>query len=289
MEKFMRIFIQNFKVIIFIVGILLTTERGYECFQKYLYSNTSTKITMVSSNETFPPVLIICGSFNALRLNQIGIRNVKDYKKGQWFGNSTLDGHSIFRFVTYDLSDLLQRFSVRFKSGNWTEYTDKDAFKSMNVTERGHKSSGRCFEIKYAESFDNVFKVQIILKKSVRIYLSMMNFFYNENSKSRFKANVGENLGLCSITYKLESHLILINFFTGLEITYEILKSNFDKRCKFYDYNITYDDCKASYYEQKVLDKFNCTVPYKLNSEYKICKGKSNAKVNFETFFLNMS
>ena len=154
---------------------------------------------MVSSNETYPPVLIICGSYNALRLNQIGIRNVKGYKKGQWFGNSTLDGHSIFRFVTYELSDLLERFFVRFKSGKESVYTDKNAFKSMKVTERGHMSSGRCFEINYAESFDNVFKVQIILKKSVRIYLNMMNFFYNENSKSRFKANVGENLGPYSI------------------------------------------------------------------------------------------
>ena len=196
-SKISKIFIRNFKVIIFVIGLLLTTERGYRCFQKYLYSNTGTKITMVSSNETFTPVLIICGAFNQERMNQNGIKKVKDYKNGEWFGNSTLDGQTLFRSVTYNLSEILQRFSVRFKSGKWTHYDDKNSFESMNVTERGHKSAGRCFEIQYAESFDNVFKVQIILKQSVRIYLNIRNFFYNENSKSRFKANVGENLGKC--------------------------------------------------------------------------------------------
>ena len=73
----------------------------------------------------------------------------------------------------------------------------------------------------------------------------------------------------------------LLTLLTGLEVTYQIHKSNFDKKCKFYDKNITYDDCKASFYEQMLVDKFNCTVPYKLNSIYELCKEKSKAKVFF--------
>ena len=129
-------------------------------------------------------------------MNQIGIKKIKDYRNGEWFGNSSLDGKTIYKSVTYDLSDLLQRFSVRFKSGSWSTYNGSSEVESMNVTERGQKSSGRCFEIQYAENFDNVFKVHIVLKKSVSIYLNMMNYFYNENSKSRFRVKVGENLGL---------------------------------------------------------------------------------------------
>ena len=72
----------------------------------------------------------------------------------------------------------------------------------------------------------------------------------------------------------------LLGHLLVLEVTYQILKSNFDKECIFYTNNINdnYDDCKESTYEKRIVEKFNCTVPWRLESQYKVCKGE-NAKV----------
>ena len=74
-----RASLKNFKVIILIIGLLLTSEKAYECVKKYLYFNTGTKITLVNSNETLIPVLIICPnpSYKTTILNQIGITEME--------------------------------------------------------------------------------------------------------------------------------------------------------------------------------------------------------------------
>ena len=51
--------------ILFCLGLGLTIWRSYECLQKYLYRNVSTKLSMVKSNETFAPSVVICPTFDS--------------------------------------------------------------------------------------------------------------------------------------------------------------------------------------------------------------------------------
>ena len=121
------------KRVLFCIGVGLTLWRSYECFEKYLYSNLSTKVSMLKSSETFMPSLVICPSYFSaynqrytfvkhLLFNQyfrnlelIGIQKPWDYRLGEWFGNSSSSGYQIFRDVTHNLSDLLKssRFSLQ--------------------------------------------------------------------------------------------------------------------------------------------------------------------------------
>ena len=106
----------------FFIGFILTLWRSYDCIEKYFYQNLSTKISMESSYDTILPSLVLCPpkpkeynerwsmtsniqllikifqwcSFLFSALNSIGIENVMEYKEGNWFGNSSLDGPSIF-------------------------------------------------------------------------------------------------------------------------------------------------------------------------------------------------
>ena len=48
------------KSLIFCVGLCLTIWRSFECLQKYLHANISTKVTMVKTNEMILPSLVLC-------------------------------------------------------------------------------------------------------------------------------------------------------------------------------------------------------------------------------------
>ena len=48
------------KSMFFCIGLFLTILRSYECFQKYLYNNLSTKVTMEDNFQTLLPSLVVC-------------------------------------------------------------------------------------------------------------------------------------------------------------------------------------------------------------------------------------
>ena len=86
----------------------------------------------------------------------------------------------------------------------------------------------------------------------------MPNQFFNvNNARSKLQANVGQKL--------------------YMEITYEILKENYAKTCKFYDLN-AFDNCHIAEMEERILKKFNCTVPFLTNPKHKVCSSKKNYK-----------
>ena len=122
----------------------------------------------------------------------------------------------------------------------------------MIVTEKGHRTFGKCFEIKFGSDIKNelVHKVELYFLKTIYIYFNVANNFWNDNSRSKLQANVGEKL--------------------FLEITYEILKSNFGSNCKTYYMN-NFDTCKETLAEEMVVAKYNCSVPYKSMSQYSMC------------------
>ena len=49
-------------------------------------------------------------------LNKIGIQNKENYKRGDWIGNSSLDGMRIFESVTYNLFELLNSIRIAYHS-----------------------------------------------------------------------------------------------------------------------------------------------------------------------------
>ena len=101
-----------------------------------------------------------------------------------------------------------------------------------------------------------MYRFRILVKRPIKIFIDIANNFYNENSKSSIKANSQEDL--------------------ALDISYEILKCNFEENCKFYDEeNFNYDTCKESFFENETLNELNCSVPYKSSSHHPVCRGQA--------------
>ena len=247
-EKKLRLFL-------LCVGLTLMIERSYECLQKLQNSNLSVKMNMARSNETFAPSLTICpeyfSSYNKTNLNKIGIKNANDYRWGDWYGNSTLDGRKVFQSVTHSFSEIVETLIVYFDTGGKTIYSG--SFEHLDIREKGHFTFGRCFEIHFLNKSHSAQSIDIKFFKSLYIFFNMPNQFYNDDSKSKLVANVGEKL--------------------FLDITYEILKNNFGKTCKSYRNN-SYDSCKATEIKRRLLKKFNFTVPFLTSSKHKLCSTK---------------
>ena len=209
---------------------------------------------MVESNETLFPVLTVCPayeeSYNISNLNKIGIESAADYRSGNWYGNSTLGGRDIFNFVTHPLSDLIEKFVVLYESGQKFTYFGK--FTNLTVTEKGHRTYGKCFEIHFGSDVKDqlVLMIDLNILKPIYIHFNLADSFWNYNSRSKLQANVGENI--------------------FLEVTYEILKNNFGNNCKTYEKD-NFDTCKETAAEKLVLEEYNCTVPYKTASPYPLC------------------
>ena len=253
-------FAKSFKAILFAIGLSLTIWRSHECLQKYSNSNLSTKVNMFNSFETVLPVIVICPSYmesyNSTNLNNIGIDNAEEYRNGKWYGNSDLDGTAILKYVTHEFSDLLKKIKILFKKGKKTTYTN-DSFDLLNITEIGYRTFGRCFEIQMSGELDSLYYVDFVIKKSIYIYFGTPHNFNNADSKSKLEVKLGQKL--------------------YMDISYDILKSNFGENCKTYsrinDVD-TYDNCVTSEIEKKTKEKFNCSVPFnKIPSLHAVCNG----------------
>ena len=261
---------KNIRILLFWIGLALTIWRGYECLQKYLHSNVSVRIEMVKSNETTGPSLTICpeffSSYNEKILKQLGInKSYNYYRNGEWYGNSTLDGRTIFRSVTHNFSDIVESLTVRFKGGGKSVYAG--SFENLNITEKGQPTFGRCFEIYFMNKSDNVYDVTITFYKTIYIYFNLPQQFWNDDYKSKIQANVGEKL--------------------YLDITYDILKNNFAQNCKSYDYN-SYDLCKETEVEKEIINKFDCTVPFFTTSKYKLCSEKEARNQSSDDYYYSI-
>ena len=208
-----KLLVNNLKPMLFIVGFVLTLWRANECVKKYLNNNLSTKVSLVKSFQTVQPNFVICPSYldayNSVALTNVGIPSVAVYRNGNWTGNSTKNGKSIFKDVTHKLENLLDGFIVQFKTGRKME-----TFRDLNITEHGHRTYGKCYEISFSNYFENVFFVDVVPKMSVYVYLNLPHQFWNLDSRSKVQVNLEETL--------------------FLDVSYDLLKSNHDENCKNY-------------------------------------------------------
>ena len=203
-------------------------------------------------------------------LEQIGIKKTWDYRLGDWFGNSTYSGYQVFRYVTHNISDLLKRSLFQYKSGKKI-VCEKDFKKCLKVREIGHRTYGRCFETEVnIEEQDTIFFVDIQIKRPIYIFFNLPNLFFNEDSRSKFQVDVGQDL--------------------FLDATYEILQNNFKEHCLKYPktFNGSYDHCKIKEIERRIVSEFGCTTPFinKPTLTDKLCTGKKalNASQSFMNY-----
>ena len=156
-----------------------------------------------------------------------------------------------------NFSDLVKFLSVT-NLQNWQKTDYSRSFENLKVAEKSYLTFGRCFEIQPMKETDIVWSIKMIFLKPIYIYVNMPNQFFNvNNARSKLQANVGQKL--------------------YMEITYEILKENYAKTCKFYDLN-AFDNCHIAEIEKRILKKFNCTVPFLTNPEHKVCSSNKNYK-----------
>ena len=153
---------RNLRRTILIIGILLTLWRGYECLQKFYNSNLSTRVSMSSSADTIPPVMVICPDFvKAYKENVLakyGIKDRWDYMKNNLHGNDSTNEKILFERITNNFSEIVQDMSSllntgkKFRGLNFYIVMEKRFLKvallnMYDTSNLRHRTYGRCFEV----------------------------------------------------------------------------------------------------------------------------------------------
>ena len=116
----------------------------------------------------------------------------QDYREGDWHGNSTQSARQMFNSVTYNLSELLTSFSIRYEyESDWLTFSGD--FKDLNFKEIGFINFGRCFEIdiERKNKIEDIHKLSLIYMKPSMVFIILpwqLLFLY---SNSKFQVNLG--------------------------------------------------------------------------------------------------
>ena len=116
----------------------------------------------------------------------------QDYRNGDWHGNSTLSARTIYNSVTYNLSELLTSFSIRYEyESDWLTFSGD--FNDLNYKEIGFIHFGRCFEIDMERKnmMEDIHKLKLIYIKSSMVFVILpwqLLFLY---SNAKFQVNLG--------------------------------------------------------------------------------------------------
>ena len=152
-------------------------------------------------------------SSSALKEN--GIENIHDYrKKGNWFGNASLDGMSLFNAVTFDFDDLVKKIEIK------NQY--EDDLKEESVRTVSSQQYGRCYEITFSnKNQSSLHSVELKFDISLRLFFDMpFHFHTNSRSSKIINAKVGKRM--------------------ILPVAYEILRINHDTNCRQYSDSLPY-------------------------------------------------
>ena len=125
-------------------------------------------------------------------LNKFGIMTQQDYRNGDWHGNSTLSARQIYNKVTYNLSELLTSFSIKQEyETDWLTFSGE--FYDLNFRDIGFIHFGRCFEIDLGHKTQDIYKLNLINKKSSLVFIIhpwQLLFLY---SNAKFPVDLGSN------------------------------------------------------------------------------------------------
>ena len=98
-------------------------------------------------------------------LNKIGIESVKDYyKEGNWFGNSSLDGITIYKYVTYNMSELLNSIDILYDNGK-KEKVSNDNLDSLKPRTINSLEYGRCYELVFNSIYNSILSKKLFTLK----------------------------------------------------------------------------------------------------------------------------
>ena len=197
----------------------------------------------------------------------MGIKDSYDYEEGNFFGNTSLNAISIYEKVTYNLSNLVSRIKVQYQNGEEIEFEDYD-LESLQTGITTTQKYGRCYQLDVFKNQNiSLYSTQIYINKDLELYIDLPFRLYT-NSKNRISLNKHEK------TYR--------------KVNYEILKINYGQNCRKYSesYDGSYDQCKASYINERIQKKFNCTVPFFMKLG-KMCEGAmaKNASKMYDKHF----
>ena len=200
-------------------------------------------------------IIFIFLTFSALQ--RIGIENANAYRNGDWFGNSSMYATRIFKYVTYNFSDLIHKFSYTLDNGEEKSF-DVNNFRNLEPRPINDRTFGRCYEIVFKNNNKQLQFVKIVFKKSLFIYMGIPSRFFDYYARSKVQANVNELL--------------------YIETNYEIQKNNYGESCRKYSEKYddsSYDKCIFLYLEENIQRKFNCTMPFfgKSGGETETCRG----------------
>ena len=208
------------------------------------------------------PSLALCPYFSIAfkkeKLEQYGIKSAKEYKAGNYFGNSSLGAEEIYRDVTNSLSDLLDRMEIGFPVNKNNERLRTLTSETVVAREINYIVYGKCFEIDLAQFNEPLQFVQFYLKMDGYVFVNMNGHFHNMDSYSKVPVVLKQCL--------------------FIDFTYEIMIQNDVKNCKKYNKE-TFDICSEKAIEAKLLGLYNCSVPF-INSLTKptICNITEKAK-----------
>ena len=176
------------------------------------------------------------------KLASLGIGGVGAYKEGKWRGNNSADEEETFLEVTHGLTELIEEYTIKYKSGVEHRYHSRDNFTSLNPREIRFLTYGRCFQLKTGNREEHLFFVDITSKMALYVFINLPDQFTHEDARSKVQINVGENL--------------------FIETTYDILRINNDPTCHKYGDLHNYDTCKIKEVGKILEESLGCSVPF---------------------------
>ena len=183
----------------------------------------------------------------------MGIKNSDDYEDGNFFGNTSLDGITIYEKVTYNFTDFVREIELLYQNGKKIKFKHDDLL-SLQTGITATQKYGRCYELDVFKNRNHsLTSATMYINRDLGVYIDLP-FQYYTNARNRMFAKKDE--------------------YMHRKVNYEILIINHDEDCKKYSesYDGSYDQCKASFINERIQRELNCSVPFFMRPG-KICAG----------------
>ena len=110
-------------------------------------------------------------------MNSIGIKNGIEYKEGNWYGNTSIDGNgaALFESLTNNLTGLIEDIEFRYHNGKSVKVTS-EKFESLRPRTIKSRKYGRCYELTLLkDEMREEFKTKRFIKTVLDYFLSVLN------------------------------------------------------------------------------------------------------------------